>query len=499
MIPQLSSTLDPHFFDPDAWKPNRAQAKMLLLWLSEKYNIMALEGGWGCGKTTLIPFILQAQHEMTGGGTDGIVLSPTMAQGTRTINKECARILGRGWTYNHSYHGQPAPHWLSPELNGKQTRVWMLSWKRPSTKHTSANSIEGPSVGWAICDECNMYDSDEPYRAILGRIRDHTPKLLLLGKPVFGCIWRKFAEERNGIGVRASSRVNFGNLGDPDAWLSTMSKREVLENVDCNPQPPEGGIFDMWVPEVFPAGNIAPKSWRPQEWHTHHLAMDFGVRNPAAIVLAYDEDLDAYIVWSEFMGDPGGSSVFDVCKALRKGYRRWSIPGVWPGYRKDRPAGSMPLSDAFGDRAGRNRRDDGLLSSSMDDVLTNPHAGGLGMRVRYTDAKDRIDVNAGIRLLWSLIESNDGKRQILCSHNLWHMGMASDGRSFARSINEYRWAKGSNDRPDKTNGADHACDALRYWAINAKWPGDRAILEASSAFRNIQPLQNHKKTIGGDR
>jgi hypothetical protein len=80
------------------------------------------------------------------------------------------------------------------------------------------------------------------------------------------------------------------------------------------------------------------------------------------------------------------------------------------------------------------------------------------------------------------------------------MGMASDGRSFARSINEYRWARGSSDRPDKTNGADHACDALRYWAINAKWPGDRAIPEASSAFRSIHPIRNHKKkSLGVDR
>ena len=497
MMPTLSTAIEPTFYDPADWKPNLAQAQMISLWLFSGKSIMALEGGWGCGKTTLIPMIMQVSHEQNPG-VDGFVLSPSMGQGTRTISKECARILGRGWTYKHTYHGQPAPHWLSPELGGRRTKVWMLSWKRPSTKSFSANSIEGPSVGWGIADECNMYDSDEPYRAMLGRVRDgNPPKILLLGKPRFKCLWRKFAEDRGGIGQQASSRVNFANLGDTKAWLSTMSPREILENVDCNPQPPEGGIYDMWMPEVWPKGNIAPKSWKPESWMTHHVAMDFGVRNPAALVIAYDPSIDAHVVWSEFSGD--GCSVFDMCQGIRRGFPRWGIPGAWPAYRQDAPEGSMPLADAFGDRAGRNKRDDGLMTSSMDDVLAAPAAGGLGMRVRFTDDKQRIDVNAGIRLLWSLIENNAGERRLLCSHDLWHMGLQTGGRSFARSINEYRWRRGTVDLPDKTNGADHHMDALRYWAINARWRGDGLITKAAAPFRGLAPLGRKQKMIGRDR
>ena len=500
MMPQLPQGIDPTFFDPDDWIPNKAQSVMLGYWMSDQHKIMAMMGGWGCGKTTMIPMVMSLNHSMRPG-QDGLVVSPTMGQGTRTISKECARILSPiGWTYHHSYLGQPAPHWLSPMKNGKQSRVWMMSWNRPKTKHTSANSLEGPSVGYIIFDECNLYNDEEPYQAGLGRIRDgNPPKMLLLGKPHHGSIWGHFAETRGGVYRTATSWVNAKNLGDMDAWISTMSTREYQENIMCNPQPPEGSIFDMWMPTEWPKGNLAPADWRPQKHMTHHLTFDFGVRNPAALVIAYDQELDANIVWSESMGSKGGSSVFDVCRDLRRGYEQWGIPGVWPGYRADIPDGSMPLSAAFGDRAGRNRRDDGLMSSSMDDVLANPHAGGIGMRVRFTDAKDRIDVNAGIRLLWSLIESTGGKRRLLCSRQLWNMGLSHPGRSFARSINDYRWASGASDRPDKTNGADHACDALRYWAINARWPSDTNILKVADAFS--APFSNTKKTTltGVDR
>ena len=36
------------------WKLNRAQAKFMAAWLSGKYTIHSLMGGWGVGKTRLI-------------------------------------------------------------------------------------------------------------------------------------------------------------------------------------------------------------------------------------------------------------------------------------------------------------------------------------------------------------------------------------------------------------------------------------------------------------
>ena len=485
--------VDESAFNIEDWSPNLAQAKMIGHWLSDKHKIMALMGGWGSGKTTLIPMIMALNHGIRN--QDGIVVSPTMGQGTRTISKECARLLAPiGWTYHHTYLGQPAPHWLSPMKDGQQSRVWFMSWSRPKTKHSSANSLEGPSVSYIIFDECNLYMDDEPFRAGLGRIRDgDPPKMLLLGKPHHGCIWGQFSQSRKGVYETATSWVNAKNLGDMEAWISTMSPREYQENVLCNPQPPIGSIFDCWMPNEWPAGNIAPSDWRPTKHQTHHLTMDFGVRAPAALVIAYCQVMDAWVVWSESMGTTGGSSVFDVCQDLRRGYPKWGIPGVWPGYRPDIPDGAMPLVGAFGDRAGRNRRDDGLMSSSMDDVLQNPNAGGLGMRVRYTDDKERIDVNAGIRLLWSLMESKDGKRRLLCSRQLWEMGLSHPGRSFARSINEYRWSSAANDRPDKTNGADHACDALRYWAVNTRWPTETHGVNVKSAFGD--PFKSTKKIL----
>ena len=128
-------------------------------------------------------------------------------------------------------------------------------------------------------------------------------------------------------------------------------------------------------------------------------------------------------------------------------------------------------------------RDDQNMSSAMSDVQSSPSAGGLGLRVAYTDQPGRIDVNAGIRLLWRLIENNTKERRLLCSHQLWNYGTQTGGRTFAKSVTNYKWQTGSRDIPKKDGVHDHACDALRYWAINARWGGNESARHAAAAFK----------------
>lgn len=501
MIPQLINTETRPQFDPNDWITNSAQGKFLSLWHSKKYSIVSAMMGWGCGKTRLIAYIMQSSFELSPG-CHGAYVTDSLGRGAKTIARECAQLLEPlGWTYHHYFKGAPAPHWSSPVLNGKQSIVWVLSWKRPSTKSAAANSLEGPDLSWIVLDEANQMETSEIGTAMLGRVRSGKPgRVGILGKPKFNPWQRDFATSRGGYFFTASSRCNAENIPEFDRWLSSMSQREIMENVDCNPQPPVGSIFTDWMPEVFPLGNLAPIDWAPQPWMTIHCSFDFGVRHPAAILIAHDPRLGpngADVVFGEAM--PDGASVFDVCRMLRSGVKG-VFPGVWPANRShDMPLASLPLHAVYGDRAGRNRRDDQSMTSAMTDVLQSPTVGGLGLRVIHTDDPKKVHVLGGIKLLWRLMCNNKNERRLLCTQKLWHMGGQSGGRSFARSINEYRWASAHNDTPNKTNGADHAADALRYWAINARWPADVGMHEARSAFKQSTPHKLTRQPVGSDR
>ena len=468
------------------FKPNRGQMKFIALWLSKQFPIVSMCGGWGVGKTRLVAMLCHLSHE-DDPGINGFYVTDSMGRGARTIATEMAALLEPlGWTYHHAYKGQPAPHWKSPTKNGIRTIVWALSWKRPSGKSMAANSLEGPDCGWGILDESQVVES-EVGSAMLGRVRSGAPgRLCLLGKPTYDPWWTRFAEERGGVGFLCPSTVNRENLPNFDDWVATLSRREVLENIYCIPQAPAGAVFDMWSPEQYPNGNIAPPDWKPELWMRTAVTFDFGVRSPSALVISHDPRIGkngADVIWSE--ANPDRASVFELCTMLRKGYPSFNIPGIYPAYRAhEMPLGAIPCQSAYGDRAGRNMRDDANMSSAMSDVQQAPAVGGLGLRVAFTDDPSRVDISAGIRKLWRLMETNDGERRLLCSHQPWNYGTQTGGRSFAKSITNYRWQTGSRDVPKKDGTHDHACDALRYWAINARWGGSEAVRHAAAAFRD---------------
>jgi hypothetical protein len=483
------------------FKPNKGQMKFIALWLSKKFPIVAMCGGWGVGKTRLVAMLCHLSHE-DDPGIAGFYVTDSMGRGARTIAIEMAALLEPlGWTYNHAFKGQPAPHWKSPKKHGKQTIVWALSWKRPSGKSMAANSLEGPDCGWGILDEAQVVDS-EVGSAMLGRVRSGAPgRLCLLGKPCYDPWQIRFSESRGGTGFFCPSTVNRENLPNFDDWITALSRREVLENIYCIPQAPQGAVFDMWSPEEYPKGNVMSPAWRPEPWMRTMITMDFGVRSPSALVISHDPRIGkdgADVIWAE--ANPDRASVFDLCAMLRKGVPSFGIPGIWPAYREhDLPAGSIPCHAAYGDRAGRNMRDDQNMTSAITDVQLAPAAGGLGLRVAYTDQPGRIDINAGIRLLWRLMETNAGDRRLLCSSQLWNYGTQSGGRSFAKSITNYRWQTGSKDIPKKDGVHDHACDALRYWAINARWAGSESARHAAAAFRSDPASQRRISRPGDSR
>lgn len=477
----------------DEYRPNEAQTAILGVFRGKQRGIIALEGGWGVGKTRLIALLAMAAHR-DDSGVNGAYVTDSMSRGSRTISVEFSNLLEPlGWTFHSFYKGTPAPHWLSPphRVTGKRTKVWALSWKRPSTKAKSANSLEGPDLGWMIADECNQYNSDEVAVAMLGRVRSGNPgRIVLLGKPAPSCWWRRFSADRGGYECSASSRINRQNLPQFDSWLATLSPREIAENIDCIPQPNDDAVLDTFLPEIAPNGNLTRPDWQPESWMHTVVTFDFGVRSPAALVISHDPRLNdgegGFVVWAEAV--PDNASVYDVCSILKAGRPDLGIPGVWPAYRDDAPPGTMPVQHIFGDRAGRNRRDDGAMSSAISDVQSWPH--GLGVKVNYTDKPDRVNILAGIRLLWRLTLNGAGRRSLFCSHRLW-CGGTNSLRTFSACVTGYEWASGAKVAPVKGT-YDHSIDALRYWAINTQWANAQAPLEARAAFNQAHTVKHQR-------
>jgi hypothetical protein len=488
------------------FKPNRAQCKVIALFRAKQHPIIAMEGGWGVGKTRMIPYLMMCAHE-DNPGQNGFYVTDSMSRGARTISNEVSFLLEPiGWRFQSFYKGTPAPHWVSPPhpSNGAVTRVWALSWKRPSTKATSANSLEGPDCGWGIADECNQYNDSEMATAMLGRVRSGSPgRIVLLGKPAPNCWWRAIADERNelpGGAFKAATICNKENLPFYDTWVKTLSPREVAENLYCQPIAPADAVLDTFEPTVWPSGNLTEPSWEPKRGMKTHLCMDFGARMPAALVLSYDRDAcdgdGAWVIWLEAV--PDEASVYDVCAILKAGRPDLGIPGIWPAWRNDAPPGSIPCTHAFGDRAGRARRDDAQLSSASDDFISWPD--GIGLKLNVTDDRERIDVINGIKLLWRLILNNSGKRTLLVSHRLWFGGQNDTRRTISSCVMNYKWASGAKVVPQK-GVWDHSIDALRYWAINTQWPNQAAPQIARAAFKEKTKSQRIRSRFspGDDR
>ena len=464
--------------------PNDFQAAVIKATLSRRYRRIGCVGGWGVGKSSLVCMLIQALWE-DRPGEDVMVVTDKLGRAVRTIDQEAGSILvPRGWRYVTSSHGIMAPHWLSPDGS---TKVWMMSYQRPSAKDASANSLEGPTVGAVIMDECQLLPP-EALRAALGRARGGVaPLLVALGKPSGDQYWQRWAESHpEGLGLTASAWVNRHNIPAYDDWVASMDAEDAKHNLHCQPRSPELAVFKHWSQDTWPAGNIAPAGWAPGGGRTW-AAFDFGIRFPAALVVTHDPELDADVVWAEAM--PDETPITEVCGILRAGLPARGVPGLVPRHRVGRPesAGAHPLDLCYGDSAGFARRDDAQMTSSAVDV-----AGVLGVRCHRTTSAEWRPPHAGIELVKRLVRSPSGQRRLLCCPRLWGRGIESAGRSFAKMVLGYRWADAAREKPHKgPSGHDHAADALRYWAIGARRPDVASMADAREAFSRgggVEPM-----------
>lgn len=485
------------------YTPNRAQSLVLEAWWrgvdlkarGEDYRgapqHIAAMGGWGVGKTALIPMIMQQQAEFLPG-EHGMVLVRNLNNSNPALEECHAQLIDIGWRYSGSFRGNPGKNWISPTYSGRETRVFFLSYKRPSGASTSANSIEGPDLGWGIIEESNLFMDDEVARVAWGRVRSgFYPRLLMLGKPTMGAWWLRHAVEKGGWSASLPSILNRENLSDFRAWVNRMGPREVEENVWCRPQQPEGAVLSDFEPHHAPRGNLTPLDWTPDRIRGCRtvLTLDFGQRNPAALVLSYDPDLGAWVVWKA--AHPDGVPLAAVINEIRMPGRGATESGLtnapplaFPSERVPMP-NAIPVSRVVGDTAGTAAHSRGaFLASEFDDLALPVDQGGVGMRLRVghdSATGERADIRAGLRLMNRLVLDAGGRRELLVWHRLWEAGARVAGRSLTKAIGGYRWGRtGAGDAPVKDGVHDHTMDALRYALVLVAWPSTAPLLGAAS-------------------
>jgi len=170
---------------------------------------IAVRAGWGSGKTSALVFALWTWSSIHPNKSS-LLVTDTAPRYRSVLGPELEKWLAPyGWVY-HQQDGK----WIAP--NGHV--VWCRSYFRPGTRDATHNPLEGLNItsGLALIDECQTL-SEEVAQKTLGRLRSGpSPKLIMVGLPVWDAWWVSFAEKAGCTPIFYASHVNKANLSE--AW-----------------------------------------------------------------------------------------------------------------------------------------------------------------------------------------------------------------------------------------------------------------------------------------
>jgi len=361
--------------------------------LRRRDTIIAARCGWGSGKTTSLIFALWFVAK-TRPGTTSLLITDTTPRYNSVLMPEIEKWLApRGWVYNHTLHKWTDTH--------SGSSVICRSYYRPGTRDASHNPLEGINVtsGVAFIDECQTLGPEVAHKA-LGRLRSGpSPTLVLVGLPVVDAWWCKMAEQAGHLPLLFSSYVN---------------------------------------------------QYRPEM--TGRIAIDWGFRKPAVVIMAYDEALDATVVIKEI--NPQEVTVDQLARLI--------LAVAWPrAHQASAPGPRIWLDTGVADKAGHARNDQ--TGRSAFAVLSRPiDEGGIGLPLRSTTDPVRVDILNGVQKLKRAL----ARKQYLMTREAWEAGERALGNSLRKALLSYAWD--TTEQPKK-DGREDPLDALRYDCIFHYW------------------------------
>jgi len=451
-------------------KPNELQSKLLTAYLKEP--IIAVVAGWGSGKTTALSMAI-ISHAMAHPGGASLYITDSAPRYRTVVHPSLSewtnRLTGADWVYNSLEN-----KWIAP--NGHI--IWCRAYFRPGTRSADQNSLEGIDCGFACIDEAQTMQDEVMHKA-LGRIRSAEaigPRLIICGLPTWGAWWVNSTEDIGGAVIRATSFVNQENLSKEwfDVAKKTLPAEEYEAMINNKPTPPSG----LAVSTFDPIKHVLA-DWQYSPEMSTYLAIDWGFRKPAVLVISHDDSLNANVIHLEFT--PTEITISELTQLMLK--------KVWPrAHQHLAPHQNFIWIDgASGDKAGAARSDQTALSAFRTMGRAMPPA-GLGMAIRYTTDPIRVDILNGLSRLRDVFE----RGQMYLSKDLWDKGLNSSSHSLARGITTYAFDQ--NGKPKK-NDLEHCIDALRYHVINWHWR-DKP-LDVKRAKVREKRNRSLKKKLGG--
>lgn len=417
------------------------QSAMLASVVYDGEGLHAIRGGVGSGKSSLLVILADVLCELRPGAS--VVLGMDSHVRLERVHRPLLMSLA------------PAAEWSASARR--------FSYPNGSTLHLvhvdhpvgTTSPIEGHNAHAVVLDEAQALRPDAldvaQSRARISCVDiagiERQPLVITCGIPVEPAWWVERTREAGGTVWLPTTADNAAHLGADymRRMRDILSERDYQALVENRPLPPVGQVLYAFAPEPYPQGCLAPPGWRldPAKMRTA-LTIDFGLRKPAALLLAEDLALGAWVVCREWA--PDDYSTPELARLLAR-----DIAGV-------------RLDAVYADPAGQARNAQTRLSEL--DVLALAPPEGIGRRPVVTADPVKRDISAGCTRLNLALE----RRKLLIAPDLHAAGLRapSGKRTLARALSGYRLDERTGE-PAKDGTHDHHIDALRYFAQHALW------------------------------
>lgn len=456
----------------------------------------AIFGGVGCGKTHGLAKV-GALVGLSRPGSRSLLVSdswPSLrGNNMPELTSSCRDVA----TWRASDR-----EWHFPDAAVLELRHYQLA----ATAAESENPLEGRTVtGIGMVDEAQAL-SPQVLDHLTARCRGssydtsgnrHAPKMVINGRPDAGSRWwLRFAEAhpKQWLILRPQTAENPHNGPEYLLNLATRLDPVMFRCVTTGSEAPVvGAAFAGFEARPWPEGNLL-RGFRFDPHREVWLGVDFGRRFPAVV---WGQTQVIHGVEVDVIFDavaPNGVLTPQLVGHILAPWRdRWpgrdSLYGVGHGRWR--------LDLAYVDPAGNSKSPHTGLSDI--NILSRPVGaagdglgGGLGARIITTTNVDRVPVHAGVTLLQGLMDPAMGHRRLLVTEELWDRDELAPEttRTIRRAIVQFRLEDIDKKAAGKGESrATHFIDALRYWAIAARWGGPAVPFAAVSG--RVTPGRTH--------
>jgi len=356
-------------------------------------HLIAIQAGWGSGKTSGIATALGLVNEMRGGCR----LAWIMDRYQRAIDvsiPECEKWLEpRGWA-----RAESGLRWNAPNGGSVVLRNFYAAAGEDGRR------LEGLNLGAAAIDECQDLPPSALKRMVgrVGRDGSGPPLLILAGLPGPERPWWVRAAEKHPHGRGSSRRRRTPTPGTchPEFFANAraaLTAREYEAMVETRPMPPKGQVYAMFREEEWPAGNLLSEF--VPTGRDCVVAADFGVDRPAAALIAWDPVREVDVIVDDVQ--PDGVSVYEFADLVAARIRHHR----------------MRLSRVVGDPAGNAR------SAAHPEKATQAGIFVARLREQFEQAVPPMlfttragtagSIPAGVLCLGARFASADGARRLV--------------------------------------------------------------------------------------